>query len=372
MLKFKNYYNYLFLLGLSLISSCVDEIILTPSVSANFLVVDGILNYSNNADSQDLVIRLSYSRSNFARPIALPKAKVNIVVNDKDVYPLVEQEAGSYYINNKTIFKVGNSFKLKFQVGSENYESSAEILADSVPIKNSYAEVNANGLAERGFEVFVDMDDTPQKRNYYRWALTQWESQIFCSFCYKQNRTADLCVEDLYGQPGELITRNPPCAGGCYDILRLTPNNSISDIFFDGKVLIKKSVGFVPFNFTFPSLVEVKQSSLTPQYFAFLEILKTQAETTGGLADTPAALLVGNVKNLSNPKEKIVGYFSVTNNSIQRFWLNRAAALSAGLKPLSSVNPPLEPPIPTPPLWSPIPCKPSRYRTPIKPWGWKG
>ena len=372
MLKFKNCSNCLFLVGLLALSSCVDEISLTPTSQAEFLVVDGVLNYTNTVDSQDLAIRLSYSKNTFTRPVPLSKAKMNIVVNEKDSYPFVEREEGWYYLTNKDIFQVGASYRLQFQVGSNNYESSVEVLADSVPIQKTYAEVNAAGPASKAFEIFVDMADVPQKKNYYRWAITQWEAQNYCLYCYRRTRAPEACSEDLYAIEGEVISRNPPCATNCYDIIRLTPNNAISDVFFDGKNLLKKPIGYVPYIFTSACLVEVKQSSLTPQYFAFLEILKTQAETTGGLADTPAALLVGNIKNLTNPQEKIVGYFSVTNNSVQRFWLNRSAALSAGLKPLSSLNPALDPPIPTPPLWYPVPCKASRYRTPVKPWGWGG
>ena len=91
---------------------------------------------------------------------------------------------------------------------------------------------------------------------------------------------------------------------------------------------------------------------------------------TGGLADTPAALLTGNVSNQKNPQEKVVGYFSVTNNSVRRYWLTRADGLQKGWKPLANLNPPVDPPIPTPPLWQPVPCKPGRNRTPFKPWGW--
>jgi hypothetical protein len=367
----KNLAYAICLLSLFALSACVEEIRIDPAAAANFVVVDGVLNFSNTADSQDLVVHLSYSRSNFARPAPLGKAVVSIVVNGKDIYPLSEGETGAYYVTNRSLFKVGSSYQLKFSVGTETYESSLEVMQDSVPMRGTYGEVNVGARPEQAFEVFVDMVDAPQQKNFYRWALTLWEAQTFCTFCYKQTRAADLCIEDLYGRPEEIITRNPPCASACYDIVRQTPNNAISDIFFDGKTLIKKFVGYVPLNFTFPCLVEVKQSSLTPQYFAFLEILKSQAESTGGLADTPAALLVGNVKNTKNPTEKVVGYFSVTNNSVKRFFLDRAAAVNLGMRPLSQVNPPLDAPTPVPAIWFPIPCNKSRYRTPVKPWGWQ-
>jgi hypothetical protein len=60
------------------------------------------------------------------------------------------------------------------------------------------------------------------------------------------------------------IIRDNFCATACYDILRFSPNNAISDLYTDGKQLIRKSVGYVPFNFNRPCLIEVKQSSLPP------------------------------------------------------------------------------------------------------------
>jgi Domain of unknown function (DUF4249) len=360
-----------FLCCLALLNSCVDEIELGIPTPADFIVVDGILNYSRDADSSDLVVRLAISRNNLIRPIGINKAKVELIVNDKDAYLLEEKEVGYYYLLNKGMFKVGDKYRLRFQTGIDKYESDNEILQDSVPLDRVYSEVIKGRTSNNAFEIFVDMKDDPTKKNYYRWSMIQWEKQEFCSFCYRIGKSPEYCTEDLYGTPNVMITRNPTCSGDCYDISRFYTNNAISDIFINGKTLIKKSIGFVPFNFYQPCLIEVKQSSLTSQYNAFLEILKTQAENTGGLTDTPAALLVGNVKNINNPSEKVVGYFSVTNNSVRRFWLDRENATIIGYRTLSSVNPPLSPPVPSPPSWYPIPCKASRFRTPVKPWGWQ-
>jgi hypothetical protein len=360
-----------FLCCLALWLGCVDEIELGVPTPADFIVVDGILNYSRDADSSDLVVRLTQSRNTFVRPVAIPKATMNMIVNDKDVYPLVEREAGYYYLFSKNMFKVGDKYKLKFQIGTDNYESTNEILPDSVPLEKVYSETQKGRTSNVAHEIFVDMKDDPAQKNYYRWAITQWEKQYYCSFCYRVGRNPEYCNEDIYGVPDVPISRNPPCSGDCYDILRFTPNNALSDIYISGKTLLKKSIGYVPYNFYEPSLIEVKQSTLTPQYYAFLEILKTQAENTGGLADTPAALLVGNVKNTNNPSQRVVGYFSVTNNSVKRYWMQRKDVSDAGYKTLSSVNPPLNPPTPTPANWFPIPCKPGRFRTPLKPWGWQ-
>jgi hypothetical protein len=357
---------------LLLFTHCVDEITLDDNAASQFFVVDGIMNYSETSDSNDLVVKLGISQPTLIRPIPVGKAIVEIVVNDKDAYPLAEREVGSYYLFRKDIFKVGQSYKLWFQTNGAQYESSNEILPDSISIQKVYTEVNVKGTPNTAHEIFVDVQDIPQKRNYYRWSFTQWERQQYCMFCYvPPPRSPEPCLEDIYATPDVKISRNLFCNGECYDILRFSPNNTISDVFFDGKALIKKSLGYLPLNFYEGCLVEVNQSSITPTYNAFLEILKSQAENTGGLADTPAALLTGNVKNTTNPSQKIVGYFSVTNTTKRRLWVDRKPALTAGFKPLSSVNPPLDPPTPTPPNWNPVACKPSKIRTNVKPAGWQ-
>ena len=357
---------------LLLFTCCVDEITLNDNVASEFFVVDGILNYSETTDSNDLVVKLGISRADLIRPIPVTKGVVEIVVNDKDSYPLSEREAGSYYLFRKDIFKVGQSYKLRFQANGSQYESGNEVMPDSVAIQKVYAEINTKGTASNAHEIFVDVQDVAQKKNYYRWSFIQWEKQPYCLYCYVAlPRQPESCREDMIATADSRISRNPYCDGDCYDILYTSPNNAISDVFFDGKMLIKKSLGTIPYFFHGGCLVEIRQSSITSQYNVFLEILKSQAENTGGLADTPAALLVGNVKNTSNPSQKIVGYFSITNTVKRRIWLERKDVTLTSLRPLITLNPPLDAPVPTPPSWYPVACKPSKIRTNVKPLGWQ-
>ncbi|NJN33812.1 MAG: DUF4249 family protein [Saprospiraceae bacterium] len=179
--------------------------------------------------------------------------------------------------------------------------------------------------------------------------MIQWERQEFCLFCYANQRVLN-CFEDLYGtNRGLVLVRNNRCAGDCFDIFRQNPNNTIADAFFDGKQLIKKSVAEIAYNFPYGTLIEVRQSSITPSYFDFTELLKSQSQNTGGLIDVPPALLQGNVRNLNNPAETVIGFFSVTNTSTRRLWVNRSAAATVPLSSLSSLLPPVPTPVPPPP-----------------------
>lgn len=114
----------------------------------------------------------------------------------------------------------------------------------------------------------------------------------------------------------------------------------------------------------------MRQSSLTPQYFDFTELLKSQTTATGGLVDVPPAFLSGNIRNKNDPAEKVIGYFSVVNTVWRRLWLDRFSAGQVPLPVLSTVNEPKIPSFPIPPEWLPIPCIESATRTGIKPFGW--
>lgn len=351
--------------------SCVEELDFERPTAAEFIVVDGILNYHPLADSSDLVVYLRLSNTTFSGSIPISGVSMEVRVNDEISYPLIEGKDGAYYLLNSDIFQVGYSFQLLFQVEEDIYESTPEVLPDSVQLENVYAELNTNKTEAEAFEVFVDMVDPADQKNYYRWLMTQWEKKKYCSFCYREQRNPEICQSSLHAPPDVNLTRNNFCEGDCFEILKFSPNNSLSDVFINGKSLIKKSIGYVPFHFSTPCLIEVQQSSLTSGYFSFLEKLRAQAESTGGLADTPAALLKANVENVNNPAEKVVGYFSVTNNTVRRFWLERKDALNFNFTPFGRINPPLDPPVPTPPDWRPLPCEQSENSTPVKPWGWR-
>jgi Domain of unknown function (DUF4249) len=352
------------------LASCVSEYPLADDIiPGEFLIVDGIINNNLKGDSSNYVVKLSESRiigSNTAYQVPFTGCTVSIVVNDKETVPLIEREKGSYYLYKTDIFKVGNSFKLFFQKGEIKYESTAEILPDTVGIQKMYSEIAAKPTDAEAYEVFIDFQDDP-KVNYYKWSVRQWEKQQHCQYCYKANKTP-LCSPDLYASPGVEIVLNNLCQGDCYDILNFTLNNSISDVFFEGRPVIKNSVVVTPYIFNAGALIEVNQSCVTPQYFAFLDLLKSQAANTGGLADTPAALLIGNIKNVTNTTQKVLGYFSVTNTVSQRVWIDRKDAINYGIKALANRNPALPQPVPS--GWPTVACKESKNRTAKKPIGW--
>jgi Domain of unknown function (DUF4249) len=354
---------------------CISDIELKDNFEGSFVVVDAVLKQSpedNELDSTDFKVKLSTTivSGNGASSYQLPikNEKVELIINQNSTIILNQSDPGSYYLKDKKLLQKGNSYQLRFTIGEKKYESSIETMPDSVPINKVYVDFNSKSSA-KAHQVFVDVNDVPQVKNYYSWSYRVFEKQEYCSQCYTQVRAPVICKEDLYPVSDSKVSISLICGSNCWDIVRNKTVNTISDQFFDGKLLLKKDIGFVPYVFFTGCLVEVQQLSTTGGYYKYLELLKNISSGSGGLVDTPPAILVGNVKNTQNSDEKVIGYFTVANATKRRIWIDRKDANAAGMSPISFANPSVPPPAGS--TNSTRPCTPSDTRTNIKPLGWK-
>jgi Domain of unknown function (DUF4249) len=375
MLYFKKPY-ILFGLFLCLLNlRCISDIELKETFEGSFVVVDAVLKLSPDnieLDSTDFKVKLNTTlvsgKGGFSYQVPIKNEKVELVINQNNTIILEQTSPGTYYLKDKSLLKKGNLYQLRFSVGEKKYESTVETMPDSVPMSKVYVDFNPKSSAQ-AHQVFVDVIDVPQVKNYYNWTYTLYEKQEYCSQCYIQTRGPAVCKEDLYPVADSRVSVSLICGGNCWDIIRNKTVNVISDQFFDGKLLLKKNIGYVPFNFFSGCLVEVQQMSATGGYYQYLELLKSVTSGSGGLVDTPPAVLVGNVKNTQNREEKVIGYFTVVNTTKKRIWIDRKDASKAGLSPISFINPSIPPPAGAPVTTKA--CTPSEYRTNVKPSEWR-
>ncbi len=354
---------------------CISDIELKDNFEGSFVVVDAVLKQSpddNDLDSTDFKVKLGNTLVNakggFSYQVPIKNEKVELIINQNTTIILDQTSPGTYYLKDKTLLKKGNLYQLRFTVGEKKYESTVETMPDSVPMSKVYVDFNPKSPPQ-AHQVFVDVNDVPQVKNYYSWSYRVFEKQEYCSQCYAQLRAPAVCREDLFPVFDSKVSVSLVCGGNCWDIVRNKTVNVISDQFFDGKLLLKKDIGYVPYNFYTGCLVEVQQMSTTGGYYQYLQLLKNISSGSGGLVDTPPAVLVGNVKNTQNSDEKVIGYFTVVNTTKRRIWIDRKDAAAQSMSPLSFVNPSIAPP---PGANIPLyPCVQSDTRTNKMPVGWR-
>lgn len=380
---------------------CVSDFDADIYTSKEFLLVDGILTDLNEPQYISIFSTpkdASFKSSDFTSSIyptrqsyfPATKALVTLIVNQKDEIQLEERIAGYYYCPNGFRAKVNDSYQLRFQLANGKiYETSVETMFPVPAIKNVSEEFNLKGIpSTQGTggtvstnDIYVDFDDTANEKNFYRWRWVNWEIQRICATCLQgryylfeteEGEKGD-CFRDLTLKANDRFDYF--CGTRCWDIFYSSDINILSDVYTNGKPQKNRLAAQIPLRQSNPCLISIQQMSLSPDTYRYLKLLQDQSINTGTLADTPPAPIKGNIRNVKDENELVLGYFSASSVSESRLMLDRrntTGGLPNGLFSFMNNRPVLLEELsnerPDVPLAI---CQPSFTRTPTPPLGWR-
>jgi Domain of unknown function (DUF4249) len=370
---------YFFIFSLTSLLSCIDTYDVDFDKQNNVLVVEGFLTDDYlNPDT----IKIQYSKysegGTFITPITSVKASIVALGTGKET-SLIEQKLGGYLPPNDFRIISSEKYSLRFALpDGQQFESTPEQIYTTPPILKVYDKFVTNSrLSEDGknylsaSEVYLDFKDTPNQKDYYLWRYTHYEKLVHCLTCNNSQYDPKTlgCTIKLPN-----FNRTPffdyQCATECYAINKSNKVNVMSDVVSDGAVVTGRLIAKIPFYFTYGCLVEIHQMSISPQNYTFYKNLELQSQSTGGLADTPAAAIVGNINNLTNPASKVVGFFGVASVKKKQYWIDRKGA-NGNVEYIIGHTPFEEPPsmdTSRPPYTR---CIKSVTRTPLRPVDWQ-
>ncbi|WP_408641448.1 DUF4249 family protein [Spirosoma telluris] len=121
------------------------------------------------------------------------------------------------------------------------------------------------------------------------------------------------------------------CRTQCWEIIYNHDLILFDDQYTNGGLLVNQKAAQIPFYDHNPGLVEIRQNSLTADAYRYFKLFQQQTQNTGGLADSPPSALAGNVHNVANDREAVVGYFTASAVSTLRYWLDRKDAYGLSL-----------------------------------------
>lgn len=370
--------------------ACVDAF--TPNIRPNtdLLVVEGLITDLDEPQE----IRLSRTRStpDSTRSRPITGAQVVVHANDRPI-ALRETEPGLYRFPADFRGRVGERYQLRFTTADNvTYESNVETMVPVAPIERIYDRFNpegirnpVNGRVIPSNDIYVDFQDPAGRRDFYMWRWTLYEYQDWCATCRAGlyilrdlgDRQAGSCQPDP--RVGSLTEYDYVCLGLCWDIFYNPGVNIFADQFSNGRPQTGRLVGQIPLQQSNPCLVNVEQQSLTVGAYRYYRLFQEQTQNTGTLADSPPAPLAGNVRNLADDAENVVGYFSASSVSINRYWLDRLNTRGGRFNGLFYFQrgrfPNVEPRgvfrTDVPPTLPSALCVPSRTRTNLFPKGWR-
>lgn len=286
-----------------------------PAIKApnRFLVVEGVINATPGAST---VILLSRTRNLQDTVVSDPEraALVQIESSGGTQYTLTESANGRY-VSAPLSLNASQNYRLKIRTSN-----GSEYLSDFVPVKisppiDSLSWKQADAPA-KDVTVYVSTHDAGNNSRYYRWDFTEtWQ--------YRSVYETDMYLIGNYIHFTDSTNQ-------IYNCWSTTPSTLIalgSSVKLSQDVIDKAPVAVIPQNS--PKIgvrysILVRQYVLTPEAHKFFEILQKNTEQLGTLFDPQPSQLAGNIRNINNTGEPVIGFVTASTVTEKRLFINKA------------------------------------------------
>lgn len=304
------------LLALIVLMGCIDPIGFKFDNEQEYLVVEG--NFSNEPGINYL--RLTYAQP-YSHPFPVFEDLANVIItgNNGERYRFINDKNGYYYpeVPELTYGTIGNTYVLTINAKGKTYQSEPITLQQPIPVKKVHFEVDEQNYAYRGdkdkkihpgLKIMVDYDDPGEVRNFYRWSF---------SSVYEVNTQPQDYVE--YG----CRTCPRPAPKRCCSTCWVKENNEAFSIANDrlnnGGKVINQEVLFIPFNQYLQKKHKLKvyQHVVTEDAYNFFRMMEKQKGSTGTVFDPPPSEIKGNMFNIADKEEQVIGLFNVSTVSVK-------------------------------------------------------
>lgn len=300
-----------------MLGACVDVLDLDTNREAKLLIVEGFISTQNGPHTVELKESAKFG-SIFEGVISdVEDAKVSVRDDRGRVTFLTETEPGEYQTPVSFRGVVGSVYTLQIVTEEgvsytslpEKLESVVALDAVSTAFKSTPSRDTDGSVTERsGIEIFAHFSDPEDQVNYYRWR----NSGLF------ELNTNPAGFTDRFGRPAP-----KSCCDQCWISERDESVYIYKDNLTNGKEIVFP-MGFVEddgMKITAKYLLVVEQHSLSESAWQFLNTLKGQLEIDGDIFDPPPATTRGNMINLDNPDENVIGYFIASDVVVDSLYL---------------------------------------------------
>jgi len=264
---------FILVIAITVFTSCEEDV--TNDVTLNSierLVIEGGIERNSNSTFQ--AIRLTKTLPFLTNTPNQGVLDAVVTVSDGVTTWNFTHSGNGNYSNNILLPEIGKTYTITIIWNNETYVGSDTL--NQVPLfDNFYYELEEETLfTDEGFFIKFDSTDPIGVENYYDYRV------------FKNN------VFTIVPDPGNNQTL------------------IVSDEFFDGQ----QRIGVNPneeVSFKIGDIAKAQQLAISKKYYQFLFELFTQTGNQGisFIGNPPPASIKSNIINISNPKNRILGYF---------------------------------------------------------------
>ena len=258
-------------------------------------------------------------------PHKIPESdcQVEVVDNKGNIFEFYESEPGVYrQWMDKDFLNIGTQYKVKvISADGNEYESDFDkLLSPSPPIDSIYYEIEVRETYDPdfplyGIQFYIDLDAPDDFARNYRWELEEtWE--YWASYRIQ------------YYYDGILHYMEDP-----YLLYRCWRTDPIRKIFTSTtRYSISNKINKYPLQYVSnqSNRLKIKYSLLVKQYslsntaYDYWCQLQKQSQESGGLYEAQPARIRGNISNINNPEEVVLGFFNASSVTKKRILVSES------------------------------------------------
>jgi hypothetical protein len=315
---FKYIAYILFIINLS---TCKVPYTPAPILASNsYLVVEGLINVSDST-----YINLSRSVNVMAKNTTKPelKAIVTIESNQGSSYPLNELGKGVYATAPLNL-SPANQYRLRIKASNGNiYLSDFVETKIAPPIDSIITDLKPDGL-----HIGINTRDPKNNTRYYRWEYAEtWQ---FTSY-FESHYTAEGAKDSPLTQSPFFVGSGVTVLPRKNDIYHCWGNAASATILLGSTstltqdILVNQPITFVTLSsekLFIRYSINIKQYAVTKDAYDFWTLLKKNTESLGSIFDSQPSASIGNIHNITNPTEPVIGFISAGTLSQKRMFID--------------------------------------------------
>jgi hypothetical protein len=282
-----------------------------PAITSpgSYLVVEGVINTGTDSTIIKLSKTVSISSTVTTNPVL--HATVSVESDQNGSYPLTETGNGNYV---STGLNLDNTRQYRLRISTPDNQ---QYLSDFVAVKVS-PPIDSIGfkIVNNNMQVYVNTHDPNNNTHYYRWDYQEtWEFHALYSSDYVSN--------------GDTILQRPDSARVFYCYAGYASSSIVlgssaklkQDVIYQAPIT---EVASTSEKIEIEYSILVKQYALTGDAYNFWVNLRNNTEQLGSIFDAQPSNINGNIHNVANPSEPVIGYVSACTVQTKRVFIKNS------------------------------------------------
>ncbi|MHA7129891.1 DUF4249 domain-containing protein [Algoriphagus namhaensis] len=303
------------------VSSCIDQIEFPLNLGDERLIVSGQLTNLNepqyvylsettSADREPIFTGGYFTINDLPRPVS--NASITLVSSEGGAWGYSEREPGTYVLNSFPGVKAGVSYSISISVAGRTYRSEPEMMPQVIgsdEVSYSFDRGVFKDQPETAFiSVHTEVTLPEATGGYYlRWDVDEVYYWNLTFFPNPFNKPPPDCYVFGFPDPERITLLNG-------DLLN-RPGGQSSQTVAE-RVIDQSFLSRHYFN--------VKQLSISKASYDYWSKVRELVNNTGSVFDAPPAPIRGNLSNVADPGEVVLGYFEVARAKVTRIYTTKA------------------------------------------------